>query len=464
MNLNFFNHQTKTVGRAAIILTFSALFSRFLGIIRDWLLARTFGASPELDVYFAAFKIPDFVYNVLIMGGISVAFLPLFSEYFSKNEKEAWEFTSNSLNVFLVLLISLSLLLFILTPQLVRIIAPGFSLTQKDLTISLTGLMLLSPIFFGLSAILSGVLQYFNRFLVYSLCPLLYNLGIIFGILFLQPRFGVLGVALGVILGAFSHFAIQIPSVLNCGFSLKPIFNFKDSRLKRVFVLMIPRTFGVASQQLNLIFINAIASTLATGSIAIFNFANNIQYFPIGIVGVSVAIAAFPALAKNWAEDQKEKFIEKFYLAFKQILYFVLPASILIFFFRNLIVNILLRHGNFSLEAARLTEGCLGLFSLSIFASSLIPLIFRAFFSFQDTKTPTLISLISMGLNIILAYFLTWFLKFDSLFKGFLANIFSLKGIENISVLGLSLAVTVSTIFQFVLMMIFLKKRIKQNN
>jgi len=456
----FLNSQTNSLGAAAGILAISALISRVLGIIRDWLLAKTFGAGPDLDAYFAAFRIPDFVFNILIVGGVTVAFLPLFSEYFSKNQKEAWQFTNNTLNVFLFFLIFLCLILFIFTPSLTKLITPGFSGPQLIKTIFLTRLIFLSPVFFGLSAIFSGILQYFNRFLVYSLCPILYNLGIIFGILFLTSPFGISGVVIGVILGAFLHFAIQIPSAISCGFKYQPILNLKDPGIRKVFLLMIPRTFGIAVQQINLIIIIAIASTLAAGSIAIFNFANNLQYFPIGIIGVSFAVAIFPTLSRNWAENKKEELVKNFASVLCQILYLIIPISVLIFTLRNQIVEIILRHGQFSKLSAVLAAQSLGLFCLGIFALSLIPVIFRVFFSLQDTKTPTLISVISMIFNIILSFYFTWLLKFENFFQTFVKNNFSLQGIEDIAVLGLPLAFSAAAIFQLVFLLIFLYKKI----
>ncbi len=467
MNLsNFLNHQTKTVNRAAGILAISALLSRMLGVIRDWLLAKSFGAGAELDIYFAAFKIPDFVYNVLILGGVLVAFLPLFSEYFSKNKTEAWRFTSNCLNIFLLLLIIVSFFLFLFTPSLVKLIAPGFDSEKTKQTILLTRVMFLSPIFFGLSSIFSGILQYFNRFLVYSLCPILYNLGIIFGIFFLSPRLGILGVALGAVLGAFFHFVIQIPSALSCGFNYKRIFDLKDAKIKKAFALMVPRTFGISVSQINLVVINAIASTLTEGSISIFNFANNIQYFPIGIIGVSFAMAVFPALSKNWAEKEEKKFVDNFSLVFRQILYLTIPVSILIFILRKEVVSLILKHGQFSMMAADLTSSSLALFCIGLSASALIPLLFRAFFSLKDTKTPTLIAVLSIIVNIALSFFMTKMLSspqscFQKDIQFLLIKSFSLEGVKDISVLGLPLAISISVVFQFLLMFVFLKARMK---
>ncbi len=310
--MGILSFETKTITQGAIILAVSTLISRFLGLIRQWLLADRFGAGLLLDIYLAGFRIPDFIYNILIVGGIVVTFLPLFSEYFSEDEDKAWQFTSNVINVFFFLLVLISLLLFIFTPQILKWIVPGFSEAARIQSTELTRLMLLSPIFLGLSSIFSGVLHHFNRFLIYSLCPILYNLGIIFGIVFLSPNLGVLGISLGVVLGAFLHLAIQIPAAINSGFKYQPIFNFQDPGIKRIFKLMFPRIFGIAAQQINLIVIMAIASTLSKGSIAIFNFANNLQYLPIGIIGVSFATAAFPRFTQLQANGERKEFMSRF--------------------------------------------------------------------------------------------------------------------------------------------------------
>jgi len=464
MNFNhILNSQTKTITFAALLLGFSAVFSRILGLIRNGLLAGYFGTGPEVNIYLAAFRIPDFVYNFLIIGGLSVSFLPIFSEYLSKDKKNAWQMTNYVLNVFLFLLLLSSLILFIFTPLLIKIIVPGFSAEDQGLTVILTRLMFLSPIFFGLSSIFSGILHHFNRFLIYSLAPIFYNLGIIFGILFLYPLFGLLGLAYGVILGAILHWVIQIPSARNCGYRYKLLFSFKYPAIKKIFSLMVPRSFAVAAQQINLIVITAIASTIA-GGIAIFNYANDLYYFPIGIIGIPFALAAFPALSRNWAENKKEKFLENFSSIFRQILFLIIPISLLIFILRAQLVRLILGTlgpGQFSWSDTRLTAACLGIFSIGILASALIPLISRAFFSFQDTKTPTLIAIISVILNVILSFSFVWLLRFPNFLQAFLTDILRLGGIENISVTGLPLAFSLAVIFQLIFLLIFLNKKLE---
>ncbi len=452
------NYKSRTINGSAIILIVATVISKFLGIVRDWLLARGFGAGTELDIYFTAFKIPDLIYNILILGGVVVTFLPLFSECFEKDKEKAWEFASNCLNIFLFLMGSLSVVFFILMPFLMGWIAPGFNSWQIQQTVFLARIMILTPIFFGLSNIFSGILQYFDRFLIYSLCPIIYNGSIVFGLLFLAPYFGISGVVMGVVMGSFLHLLIQIPTAFNCGFSYRAVLDFKSKKMKRVFTLMLPRMFGVSVQQINLIVINAIASTLTEGSIAIFNFANNIQYFPIGVVGISFSVASFSNLSKSWAAGRIEEFKKKFISVFDEIVYFVFFISSLVFILREQIIKILLQHGLFSASSASLVSASLALFCLGIFASALIPLLFKTFFSVQDTKTPTLIAAFSVLLNVYLSFLLTQgHPLLDDLFK----NIFSLEHLESVSVLGLPLAFSLSAIVQLLLMVFFLKKKLK---
>ncbi len=461
------NSQAKTITFAAAVLGFSVLISRILGLVRDRLLASTFGAGEELDIYFAAFRIPDFVYGILIMGGISAVFLPVFSEYFEKKDingekgTDIWKFTNNLLNCFLVLLIVLCSLLAIFTPWLVDLIAPGFSAASKAMTINLTRIMFLSPIFFGLSGIFSGILHYFDRFFAYSLAPIIYNLGIIFGIIFLVPHFGLYGLAYGVILGSFLHLIVQLPSARKSGYRYLPLLNFKNFGLTKIFKLMVPRTIGAAAYHLNLIVITAIASTLTVGSIAIFNFANNLQYFPIGLVGVSFSIAAFPALSKNWACGAKDKFLTIFSSTFRQIIFLVLPISFLMFILRAQIVRLILGAGQFGWLETRLTAASLGLFSIGIFASALVPFLARVFYSFQNTRTPVLIGLASMALNLSLCFLFVYVLQNSAGLQQIMADFLKLHSIRDFSVLGLPLALSIAAIFQMSLLLIFLRKKLK---
>jgi putative peptidoglycan lipid II flippase len=357
-------------------------------------------------------------------------------------------------------LIILCGILAIFIPWLINLIAPGFDLSQRDLAISLTRMMLLSPIFFGLSSIFSGILHYFNRFLAYSLAPILYNLGIIFGIIFFVPIFGVQGLVYGVLLGALSHWLIQIPAAQAVGFRYLPVLNFKYPGLLKIFKFMKWRVISISVYQINLIFITAIASTLAMGSIAVFNFAHNLSHFPIDIIGVSFAMAAFPTFSRAWVAGAKEKFLENFSFTFRQILFLIIPISLFIFLFRVEIIQLILGSGLFGWPEIQLTSASLGLFSLGIFALGLVPFLLRLFFSLQDVKTPTIISLIFSVLTIGASFFFVWALGFANFFQEFMRRFLNLSNIENIQVIGLALAISLSAIVYFSLLLIFLKKRI----
>ncbi len=473
-----FNSRSKTVTFAAFILAVSALISRILGLVRDRLLASRFGAGEELDIYFAAFRIPDFVYGILIVGGITAAFLPVFSEYFKEKEnsvssdsekketeqnewnEQGLEFINNVLNCFFILLIVVCSILAIFTPFIVKFIIPGFSEQNSALTIQLTRIMFLSPVLFGLSSIFSGVLHYFNKFFAYALAPILYNLGIIFGILFLVPIFGIFGLIYGVVLGALFHLLVQIPAVLNTGFRYRPIFNFKSLGIIKIFKLMLPRTIGTAAYQINLIVITAIASTLTAGSIAIFNFSNNLYYFPIGLIGVSFAVSAFPVFSKFLINGQRKEFLENFSASIRQILFFIVPISFLIFLLRAQIVRLILGAGEFGWLETRLTAASLGVFCFGIIAGSLTPLLNRVFFALHNTKIPVIIGIISMVINVFFCFLFTYLLSFSNIFQTFFQNALKLQDIQNIEVIGLVLALSLAVFLQTVLLLIFLYKRI----
>ncbi len=439
----FINQKSQKISSAAIIVAFFGLISRLLGLWRDRLLAGQFGASRTLDVYYAAFKIPDLIYNLLIAGAISSAFLPVFYEYLTKDKEEAWRFAANVLNVLVFILVGCSLVLILFVPQLIYLVAPGFDGASRELTVDISRLLFLSPLLLGISALASTLLQAFSRFLISSLAPVFYNLGIIFGIVYLTPHYGIWGLAFGVVLGALLHFLIQIPSLFNIGFRFRRLLNFKEPGLIKVAKLWLPRTLGLFAFQINSIVSTAIASVLASGSISIFNFADNLRWVPIGIIGVAFSTAAFPAMSLSHAQGKKELFFRQFSLAVKQVLLIVIPLSIFIFVFRTQIVKIILGIGNFNLQDVQLTAAALGLFSFGIFAAALLPLFTRAFFALHNTKPPVLINVFSMVLNIILSFGIVWYFA---------------EYTDISPILGLPLAITISSIVNLLWQWIALKK------
>ena len=437
----FLNSQpSKSVASAAFVITMAGLASRLLGLLRDRFLASTFGAGDTLDVYYAAFRIPDLIYNLLILGALSAAFIPVFTSLVSReHEDEAWDLANGILNLAIIFIILLSLIFAIFAPFIMKIITPGFSSEKMQTVVLFTRIMFLSPLFLGISGIFGGILTSFKRFLIYSLAPILYNFGIIFGVLVLVRFFGPVGLAWSVVLGAFLHMLVQYPAARNLGFkfSWNLLIALKSASVKKVFFLMVPRTMGIAITQINLLIITIFASFLASGSLAIFNFSQNLQSVPLGLFGISFSIAVFPVLSTLAAKNDDREFTQVFSKTFRQILFFVIPISIFMLVLRAQIVRVILGTGKFDWNDTILTFQCLGIFVLSLFAQSVIPLLARSFYALHDTKTPFYIAIASEAVNILSVILL----------------------IGRFKVLGLAIAFSASSIVQMFLLLFFLRSR-----
>ena len=332
--------------------------------------------------------------------------------------------------------------MFFFTPTIVSLIAFGFSEEKQMAVIGLTRVMLISPLLLGLSSILGGILNSHKKFFFYSLAPIFYNIGIIIGVVFFVEMFGIAGLGYGVILGALMHLLVQIPEVIRCGLKFKPDFNFKDSNLKKVLILMIPRTMGLAVVQINFLVVTILASTLESGSLAIFSLANNIQSVPLGLFGVSFAIVAFPTLSCSWAQNRKKEFVDNFSTVFEKIVFFIIPTSIIFITLRAQLVRIILGSGRFDWHDTILTFQALGVFSLSLFAQTLIPLLTRSFYAVHNTKTPFFIGIFSEAINLFLALVL----------------------IQKYEIIGLVWAFSIATIVNMFLLLIVLRKKVGNLN
>jgi len=453
------NTQTKSISSASLILAISYFISALLGLLRDRLLAGIFGAGNELDVYYTAFTIPDFIALILIFGAISAAIIPIFSSYYLKSKDDAWKYVSNLLNVFLGFLIIICIILIFLTPFLISIIAPGFLGEKKELAILLMRIMFLSPIILGASNMISGILHVFNRFLVTAISPLMYNLGIIIGILFFVPKFGLTGLAWGVVFGGLMHLLIQLPSFFFSGYKFSLSFNIFDPGIIKTIKLMAPRSLGLGAGQLNTIAITAIASTLSAGSIAVFNLANNLSLMLVNAIAVSVSTAAFPSMSMSYLKEENEEFLRKFSSIFRQILFLVIPISLLLLILRAQIIRVFLGAGKFGWVDTRLTAACLGILSLNLIAQALILFLSKSFYAAHNTKIPAIISILTVVFNITLSIFFVWLIKYSTLFNLFLQSFFRLEGIKNIGVIGLVLALSITAILEvFLLIYMFCKK------
>ena len=451
----FLNTQTRSVSIASFILAVFYVASAGLGLLRDHFLAGNIGTE-RLDVYYAAFTIPDLIALLMVFGAISAAIIPIFTDYLTKSEDEAWEYVSVLLNVFIVGLIAVCGIFILFAPFFVKFITPGFSPEKQATTAMLMRIMFLSPIILGISNIVSGILQVFHRFLVTALAPVMYNLGIIIGIIFLTPKFGLVGLAWGVVIGGLLHLAIQLPAFFFSGFKFQvSSFKFKSffhPGVKKTLALMVPRSLGLGAGQINMIATTIIASTLVAGSIGIFTLANNLSNMLISMLAVSISTAIFPSLSRVYLEENKTEFSRKFSSAFLQLLFLTVPASVILFFLRAQIVRVVLGNGQFDWIDTRLTAACLGVFAVGICFQGLIFLLSKTFYAAHNTKIPAIVSAGTVMFNILMSLFFVWLLSLHGIFYLLMQNWLKLQGIANISVIGLALSFSVTGIAEALLL------------
>lgn len=447
------------VARAAFLIGGFSFVSRLIGLTRNSIFASKFGANEILDIYYAAFLIPDFIYQLFVLGLLSAVFIPIFSHHLHKNKEEAWHFTNTTLNLLLLIIGFFVVILFFAMPYILPLLVAGFSEHMKLEAVAMSRIMLVSPVFLALSSVFGSIVQNFKRYVYYSLAPIFYNIGIIVGAIVFEPWFGIYGLAVGVILGAFLHFSIQFLGAISAGFKYRPIFDLWHKDILKMGKLSIARFLSIAASQLNFMALISIASFLTVGSITVFNFANDLQYVPIGIVALSYAVAIFPKLSGAVAKGEKEVFAFEFSETFRQVLALVLPLSILIFLLRDQLVKLLFV-GAVSGDTL-LTAAALGIFSLSIFAQSLAPILSRAFFALQNTVIPFAANFISILVTISLSFVFMKLLDSRGALYGLFSDMFNLKDVADFSVLALPLAFSFGAIVNFLIMMFFLNKEVE---
>jgi putative peptidoglycan lipid II flippase len=434
--LHLFNKDNSVRG-ASIILIITLAISNILGLLRDRYLTKNIDLY-NLDIYYAAFRIPDLIFNLLILGAIVSAFIPVFSEFIAhKKEEEGFKVANMLINAGLVFVAVSAIILIIIMPYLMVLVVPKFDHYRMEEAIRLSRLLMLTPIFFSVSYVLGGMLNCFKRFFIYSLSPIVYNLAIIIGAAVLAPKYGIVGVVYAVVAGSFLHLLIIIPSIVKLGYRYKPIISFKDETFLKIVKLMIPRSISMGAGQIMLLVYTAIASALAFGSISAFTLANNIQSVPVMVLGSAFSSAIFPTLAIKIAQKKEKEFA--FYLnrALRAIGYFLIPSTFIFILLRAQIVRLLYGSGKFDWSDTRMTALALGFFSLSILAQGLVPLFSRAFYAMKNTKTPMYCSIATVIVSIIIAFPLA----------------------KYYSVAGLAIAFTIGSYFNAFTLSYFLNKK-----
>lgn len=406
------------IPRGSIILAVASLGSYVLGLLRDRILARSFGASASLDSYNAAFLVPDFVFNVLVASGIAAAAVPLFIELRQRNRRDAFAYINAILIVSVFVMFVTGIVLALAAPFLSQIIVPGLDAEARALTTRLMRIIAFSPLLFAVSNAIGAMLVAEKHWLFYSLSPIMYNIGIITGVVFLAPRFGIVGVAYGTLIGAALHMAIRLVDALRSDWDWKTLRPLPIPELKRTLRLMAPKMVGHPVELMTFWLFTGFASLLAPGSITVLNFARNFQSVPVSLLGIAMSTAAFPSLAEA-ALVSPEQLRKMFYRTAGAILAASVAAAVFVYVVRRPLIQILLGGGAFGADAVARTALTLGFFCLAIPTESLSHLFARAFYATQNTVIPVTFSVASLVVAGVSAYYLIGVLDIAGLPIGF---------------------------------------------
>lgn len=413
---------TRSIALASAIVGIGFLGSRLLGVFRTVAIAAVFGTSPELSAYWVAFRLPDLIFQVLAGATLASAFIPTFSRIFAREgEEKAWQLASSVVNLVAVATAVLAVVGFILAPYLVPLMAPGLgedvgrSAELQSLAVRLTRIMLLSPIFFSISGMLMGILNARHHFVLPSLAPMMYNLAIMLAAVTLSRPFGVYGLAIGVVAGSALHLAIQLPGLTEAGMRWSPIARLRDPAVREVGRLMLPRMFGLAAAQLNFVIAIYFASEISHDAINALNYAFLLMMLPLGLFGMSVATAVFPTLAEHAAHGQHDELRRILLRTLRFTLFLVVPASVGLVLIREPLVALLFEHGEFDRESTIVTAAALQYYAVGMWAQAAVEVLSRGFYALSDTRTPVIVAVIAMLVNLAFSLPLKNIMGFEGL-------------------------------------------------
>lgn len=447
--------EIKGLHQAAYLLAFFAFGSQMLALVRDRLLAFTFGAGSELDLYYAAFRIPDILF-ALFASVLSVyVLLPFVTKARSESGVEAGATVLGQMfTVFLIVYSLVAVVLFLVMPYITSFLFPGFS-AEADTITTISRILLLQPLLLGISSLYGVVTQLSQRFVLYAISPLIYNCGIIIGIIVLYPWLGIYGLAVGVVLGALGHMAIQAPLIVGSELRFGLRRKIDWSLVRRVLLFAFPRALTLSLHQIVLLIFISLASLMAAGSVSVFQFAFNLQSVPLAIIGMSYSVAAFPVLADLFAKQQREAFCLHVLTAFRHIIFWSLPIIALVIILRAHIVRVVLGTGAFNWNDTRLTAAMLALFVVSLVGQSLMMLLVRTFYAGGNTRIPLYIALLCAGISLSAGVgLLSLYNAFPS-FQLFVTSLFRLELVVGAEVLVLAMAFTLGTLVEALLLLIF---------
>ncbi len=430
--INAFTSRQTNIFTAATFIILTTILSQLFGVLKYRLLVALFGASSDLGVFLAAFRVPDFVFQVVISGALTASFIPIFTDFLSKDKKqEAYEFTSSLVSIGALFFIFISIIIVIFAYPLASLVAPGFSKPELALMANLMIIIQLSQVFFILGTLFTAILQSFQHFVIPGIASAFYNLGIILGLIIFSYffHFGIYGATLGVALGSLFFCIVQIPLLFNVGF--KFFISFKTSvGVNRLTKLMIPRSFTLVVSQIAATANVFFASFVSARSLVVLDLAQTLAMAPVLLIGQSIAQASFPAMSLK--TNNKSEFTSIFTSSFNQILYLTLPLSAILIVLRIPLVRLFFGASRFDWAATVETGLTLAYFSISVAATSLSFLLSRAFYAYHDSKTPLYVTLGSVFFNIVIAYF---FILINHLPIYSLAFAFSLASVMSVIIM-----------------------------
>ncbi|NPA90100.1 MAG: murein biosynthesis integral membrane protein MurJ [Chloroflexi bacterium] len=394
----------RRVARAAGLVMALFLLSRVTGLVRQMIVGAYFGTGADYDAYVAAFRIPDMLFQLVAGGALVSALLPTYTTVRTQEgEERGWMLASNVATLVVLTLTVTAALVALLAPYLVRhILVPDFPPAQQALTTRLLRVLLLSTVIFGASGLSMSILNAHQHFFLPALAPVLYNLGIIVGAVFLGRVWGVYGLAWGVVLGAAWHFSIQVPGLYRVGWRFRPHISLSDPAVRQVLRLMGPRVLGLAAVQVNFLVNTVLASGLSPGRLSALDYAFRVMLLPLGIFAQSVATAAFPTFAQQVADGDQEGMRRTVSALLRNILFLTLPATVALYTLAQPLIAVLFQRRAFDITSTQLTAVALQAYALGLCGHAVVEILARAFYALHDTRTPVLIGITAMALNILL--------------------------------------------------------------
>ena len=389
--------------RAGIILSAAFLVSRALGYVRTVVLGATFGTGPELDAFFAAFRVPDLIFQIVAAGAMSSALIPVASGLLAAGERaHAWRLVATLANLRLVTMTLLAAAAFVGAPLLVRALAPGFDDAGVARTTDLTRIMLVAPILLSLGAIATSALNAEGRFSAAAMAPIVYNLAIIGAAVILGPTIGVTGLAIGVAAGAVGHLLVQLPALFRLGFRPAWTIDLSDTAARRVLALLAPRALGLGASQVTFIVMTALASSLGEGAISSYTIAFSLLQIPIGVIGVPLGVVIFPSISREHAVGATASYVSMVTRSVRLLIFAMVPLAALGMALRVPVVEVLFGYGKFDGSAIQSTAATLSLFLIGLPAHASIAVLARAFYARQDTRTPVAAAILAVVVNTLL--------------------------------------------------------------